>query len=266
MMTEVAKNIVISLCILFLCFILSKFLKSLIERMIGKSQSIDSTILPVLNSLMKFIVYTVGIIVILDLFGVNTASIVTLLGTIGLAVGFALKDTLSNIAAGVMLLILRPFKVGDFIECSGNSGKVIEINLFTTILETADGIYISTPNGSLWGNSIKNFTKNQKRRMDIIVGISYNDSIDDAISVLKSIIDKEERILKEPGAQAMVTSMADSCVNVQLRCWCSVTDYWDVYWKLQKEVKVEIEAAGLSIPFPQRDLNVKYSDKEFLTK
>lgn len=161
------------------------------------------------------VVYAIGLIIVLDIFGVNTNSIIALLGAAGLAVGLALKDTLCNIAAGIMLLILRQFRVGHFIECGVYTGTVKEIGLFTTILETIDGLYLSMPNSSLWGTPIKNFTRNGKRRMDLVVGISYGDSIDKGFEVLKEIVEAESRFLKDPGPQVMVQALGDSSVNLQ---------------------------------------------------
>jgi small conductance mechanosensitive channel len=201
-------------------------------------------------------IYIIGGVFILDIFGVNTASLIALVGAAGLAIGLALKDTLSNIAAGIMLLILRPFRAGDFIEVGSLLGTVQEVNLFTTILETIDGLYIAAPNSVLWGNSIKNFTRNGKRRMDIVVGIAYSDSIERGFEVLRKIAASESRLLTAPEPQVMVATMGESAVNIQLRAWALNDDYWSSYWDLNKRVKEEIEQAGLSIPFPQRTLHV----------
>ncbi|MDA3972343.1 MAG: mechanosensitive ion channel [Desulfobulbaceae bacterium] len=217
---------------------------------------LDATLIPIFCTLSTYLVYAVGLIIVLDIFGVNTTSIIALLGAAGLAVAFALKDTLGNIAAGTMLLILRPFRMGDFIEFGSVMGTVKEINLFTTILETFDGIYVSSPNGVIWANTIKNFTRNGKRRMDVVVSISYGDSIDTGLEVLRNICATEPRFLPEPPPQVMVVAMADSSVNLQLRGWASLDDYWHTFWALNKRVKEEVEAAGLTIPFPQRDVHL----------
>ncbi len=253
---SVSYNVLLGLIVVVACVIISTLVKKAIDRMNQRVQNFDETLVPIVKTSFSYLVYTIGLIIILDIFGVNTTSIVALLGTIGLAIGFALKDTLSNIAAGIMLLILRPFRVGDTIEYGSYAGKVIEINMFTTILETADGIYVSSPNGSIWGGSVKNFSKNGKRRMTISVGIGYNDSIDKGVEVLMSLIKDEKRILDEPIPQTVVVAHADSSVNLELRCWAHVDDFWPTYWDINKKVKHEIEAAGLSIPFPQRDVHI----------
>jgi small conductance mechanosensitive channel len=206
--------------------------------------------------LVTYIVYAIGLIIVLDLFGINTTSIIAILGAAGLAIGLALKDTLGNIAAGVMLIMLRPFKKGDYIESGSYQGTVQEVNFFNTVLETFDGLYISAPNGPVFNNSLKNFSRNGKRRMDIEVGISYGDSIDTAMEVLKRIAAEEKRFLPEPAPQVLVTAMADSSVNLQLRGWANNSDYWATRFDLTKKVKEEIEKAGLTIPFPQTDVHL----------
>ena len=241
-------------------FIASSFIAKAVRKAIlntnSKLNKLDATLTPIFSTVASYAVYIIGGVFILDIFGVNTASLIALVGAAGLAIGLALKDTLSNIAAGIMLLILRPFKAGDFIEFGSTQGTVKEINLFTCVFETVDGLYIASPNSVLWGNNIKNFTRNGKRRMDIVVGISYSDSIDVGLSVLRQVAEGESRLLVDPVPQAMVVSMMDSSVNIQLRAWAKTDDYWPTYWDLNKRVKESIEAAGLTIPFPQRTLHL----------
>ncbi|SHF70842.1 small conductance mechanosensitive channel [Marinomonas polaris DSM 16579] len=241
-------------------FIASSYIAKAVRRAIlntnSKLNKLDATLTPIFSTVVSYAVYVIGGVFILDIFGVNTASLIALVGAAGLAIGLALKDTLSNIAAGIMLLILRPFRAGDFIEFGSTQGTVKEINLFTCVFETVDGLYIACPNSVLWGGHIKNFTRNGKRRMDIVVGISYSDSIDVGLSVLRQVAGDEPRLLVDPVPQAMVVSMMDSSVNIQLRAWAKTDDYWPTYWDLNKQVKESIEAAGLTIPFPQRTLHV----------
>jgi small conductance mechanosensitive channel len=205
---------------------------------------------------VQYAVIIICLIMILDILGVNTAGLIALLGAAGVAVGFALKDTLGNIAAGIILLFLRPFRKGDFIECGSFSGSVKEMGLFSATLETADGIFISVPNSILWGVPLKNYSHNPKRRLDITVSISYSDSIDLAFQALSKIIDEESRFLKEPASQVMVQSLGESGIGVTLRAWVLGTDYWPVYWHQMKNVKEKIEEAGLAIAFPKRDIRL----------
>ena len=249
-------KVILAIAILIASAVLAKSVKKAIKNSNATLKKLDNTLLPILSSVAGYAVYIIGGGFILDIFGVNTASLIALMGAAGLAIGLALKDTLSNIAAGMMLLILRPFKVGDFVEIGSMQGTVSEVNLFTSVFQTIDGLYIASPNGIVWGNNIKNFTRNGKRRMDIVVGISYADSIDDGFAVLKDIAANESRLLSEPAAQVMVTAMAESSVNIQLRAWAKNEDYWQTYWDLNKRVKESIENAGLTIPFPQRTLHI----------
>lgn len=253
---EVGYNGLLAIAVLFASHFAAKALHRSINKANERFERLDETLVPIMRTGASVFVYTIGLVIILDFFGVNTTSIIALLGAAGLAIGLALKDTLSNIAAGIMLLVLRPFRSGDFIEAGSVTGTVKAIGLFTTVLETGDGLYISAPNSRIWGSPIKNFTKNGKRRMDLIVGIAYTDSIDTGFEALLGVIKDEPRFLAEPSPKVMVQAMADSSVNLQLRAWATVADYWDVYWLTNRKIKEQIEAAGLSIPFPQRDVHI----------
>ncbi len=242
--------------VLFVCWLVSWAIKKILHKSQNKFDKFDPIFLPVLTKSITLIVYSLGIVVIFDHFGVNTNSMIALLGAAGLAVALALKDTLQNIAAGTMLLLLRPFSIGDYIECGSTTGTIKEVNIFTTILKTPDGLYVSAPNSSLWGSPIKNYTRNETRRIDVVVGISYGDSIDTGLAVLQDIITSEVRFLADPAPQVMVIALADSSVNLQLRAWASTADYWDLNWSLKRLIKVKIEEAGLTIPFPQTDVHL----------
>ena len=256
MVLEISYNGLLVIAVLIGSHLAAKLLHRWINKTNNRFERFDVTLVPILCTGASVAVYAVGFVIILDFFGVNTTSIIALLGAAGLAVALALKDTLSNIAAGMMLLILRPFRAGHFIEAGAIGGTVKEVGLFTTILQTPDGLYISAPNSSLWGAPIKNFTSNGTRRMDLIVAISYTDSIDKGFEALQAVIQKEPRFLADPPPRLMVQAMADSSVNLQLRAWADIKEYWDVYWDANKLIKEQIEAAGLTIPFPQRDVHL----------
>ncbi|MCG8496655.1 MAG: mechanosensitive ion channel family protein, partial [Enterobacterales bacterium] len=155
---------------------------------------------------------------------------------------------------------LKPLKKAEFVEVAGSSGSVTDLGLFTTVLETADGIFVSIPNSTVWASAIKNFSRNEKRRMDITVGISYGDSIEDGLIALRELVAEESRILQTPEPQYLVHTLADSSVNLQLRAWAPTSDYWDIYWKTQRKVKEKVESKGITIPFPQRDLHIVSAD------
>ncbi len=188
--------------------------------------------------------------------GIQTTSIIAVLGAAGLAIGLALQGTLQNIAAGIMLLILRPFKVGDYIDAGGTAGTVDEIGLFTTDMTTFDGIYLSVPNSSLWNTSILNYTRLPTRRLDIPVGIAYEDDVEKALSLLLEKLRTDSRVLADPEPQVMVTALGESSVDLNLRCWSLREDFWALRFDLNKNAKLWLDSAGISIPFPQRDVHL----------
>jgi len=211
---------------------------------------------PFLASVARYVVLVFVIVAVLNQFGVETTSIIALLGAAGLAVGLALQGTLSNVAAGMMLLMLRPFKVGDFIDASGISGTVVEIGLFTSELKTFDGVYLMAPNSELWNKAILNFSRNPTRRLDLVVGIAYTDDVDGAIKALEGLIKSDSRILADPESQVLVTELGDSAVSLNMRFWVNADDFWGVKFDFTKWSKSTIEAAGYSIPFPQQDVHM----------
>ena len=258
---QLVQNSLLTIAVLIVASIISKIVKRGVYKAAEKLSGGDDIVSRLLSQVAYYAVYLVALVIILDLFGVNTASLVALLGAAGLAIGLALKDTLSNIAAGIMILFLKPIKKGEFVEFSSYSGKVTDIGLFTSVFETADGLYISSPNSVVWGSTIRNYSRNNKRRMDITIGISYKDSVEVGLEVLNKLASEQEAILKDPEPKVIVHMLADSSVNLQLRAWAPTDKYWDTYWAIQKQIKSRIEEAGLTIPFPQRDLNIKWTDE-----
>jgi small conductance mechanosensitive channel len=214
-------------------------------------------------SLQKFLIRLVSIglkvlvlISVAGLVGIPTTSFVAIIGAAGLAVGLALQGSLANFAGGVLILFLKPFKVGDFIEGAGESGTVEEISIFYTYLTTPQNQAIVVPNAQLSNNSIKNYSTKDTRRIDFVFGIDYSDDISKAKSILKDIIDGEQRILKEPTCNIAVESLGDNSVNLITRPWCNNADYWDLYFDLTEKVKLEFDKQGISFPFPQRDIHI----------
>jgi small conductance mechanosensitive channel len=253
----IGRKVIVALLIAVVGRILVKTIRRLIKKAsASKKLPVDETLGSMLRLVVTYGVIIVCAIMILDVFGINTTSLIAILGAAGVAVGLALKDTLSNIASGIILLFLRSYCKGDFIEFSSTMGTVREISLFTTILETPDGIFISAPNSSIWGTPLKNYTRNGKRRMDLVASISYSDSIETAFQVMLDIAANEKRFLVEPKPQVMVQSMADSSVNILLRAWASGDVYWSVYWEQMRNIKERVEEAGLHIPFPQREIHL----------
>jgi small conductance mechanosensitive channel len=218
--------------------------------------SVDPTLVPFLSSGVYYLAFTVVVLAVLNLFGIQTASVIAVLGAAGLAVGLAMQGTLSSFAAGVMLLLFRPFKVGDYVEAGGTAGSVQEIALFTTVLHTPDNVRITVPNSAIYGSTIKNYSANDTRRNDLVVGISYDDDIARALETVRKVLSSDSRVLQDPEPVVAVAELADSSVNLVVRPWCRSSDYWPLRFDLTRRLKEALEAAGCSIPYPQRDVHV----------
>jgi len=196
------------------------------------------------------------VIAALGQLGVETTSFIAILGAAGLAIGLALQGSLSNFAAGVLMIIFRPFKVGDFVEAGGTSGIVEEIDIFTTRIRTGDNKEIYVPNGNIMGDNIVNYSAKDTRRIDMVVGIGYDDDIKKAKTILEEIVAADERVLKDPTVTIGVVELADSSVNIAFRPWVKTADYWAVYFDLNETIKLKYDEASISIPYPQQDVHV----------
>ena len=204
------------------------------------------------SSIVRYAILTVTILAVLSQFGVQTTSLIAVLGAASLAIGLALQGTLSNLAAGVMLLIFRPFKVGEYVEVGGQAGTVNELTLFHTEMSTPDNVHIVMPNGSIWGQPIKNYSYHGTRRVDIVFNISYGDDINLAMKVIQDAIDAEPRCLKEPEPFIGVMGLGDYSVDIVMRAWTVNSDYWPVKFHLTKDIKERFDKSGVTIPFPTR--------------
>jgi small conductance mechanosensitive channel len=217
---------------------------------------LDPTLVPFISNLVYYAILIFIVLAVLSLFGIETTSFVAVLAAAGFAVGLALQGTLSNFASGIMLLVFRPFGVGDYVDAGGAAGSVQEIGIFSTTLHTPDNVKIVVPNSAIYGATIKNFTANDTRRNDMVVGISYDDDIGTAISTIQTILASDERVLKDPEPVVAVSEMADSSVNLVVRPWCTKEDYWGLRFDLTRRFKEGLEAAGCSIPYPQTDVHL----------
>jgi small conductance mechanosensitive channel len=239
--------------------ILGRWVAGMIRRGMTRSLEktrIDAALIPFATGIVYYTVLAVVVIAVLSLFGIETTSLIAVLGAAGLAVGLALQGTLSNFAAGVMLLLFRPFKAGDFVEVAGTKGSVAEIGIFSTILNTPDNVKITVPNSTIYGETISNYSAHETRRNDLVLGISYGDDIGIAIGVIRKILDADPRVLQDPPPVVAVGELADSSVNLLVRPWCRSEDYWNLRFDLTRRLKEEVETAGCSIPFPQRDIHI----------
>ena len=250
------RTLLLTVLVILVAWIIGKIISRVINKSIGKIPKIDEAVGKILSSVARTFIWIFAFLIILDLFGVNTASILTVLGAAGLAIGLAMKDSLSNIAAGLMLLILRPYQIGDYVDCGSVSGTIKEMGLFTTTLQTFDGIFVSVPNNSISGGPVKNYSRNPLRRADIVVRIAYGDSLPKAIEVLTVFLKQNELIIQDPAPEVLVSELSDFSVNLNLRFWTKSESYWDAYWNVKEKVKEEIESAGLNIPVPQRVVTV----------
>lgn len=253
-------NLLYSIVTVLILYFIAYWVIRAVKKANEKVEKIDPTLLPITITVIKYASFIIGILIILNIFGANTNGIIAFLGATGLGLALALKETLQNIASGLMLIFLRPFKVNDYIESNSNNGTVQEINLFTTTLKTNDGLFLFVPNSLLWNSSIKNFTKNGTRRLDFIVGISYENQVEKAKEILTNLARLDGRILKEPSPLVALTALGDNSVSMMLRCWVSVDNYWDVNYYLYKTVKETFDSSGISIPYPQRDIRLKISN------
>lgn len=227
-----------------------------VMRRLMKRANVDETLVKFLVNLSRALLMTFVVVAAINQLGVETTSFIAILGAAGLAVGFALQGSLSNFASGVMLIIFRPFKVGDYVEAGGQSGSVEEISIFTTVMKTPDNRKVIVPNGSITSSSITNYSAMDTRRVDLVFGIGYDDDIKKAKETLERLVAEDERILKDPAPNVAVSELADSSVNFVVRPWVKTGDYWGVYFDLTERVKLTFDELGISIPYPQQDVHM----------
>ncbi len=217
---------------------------------------VDATLVPFVAKLVYYMVLAVVLIAALNRLGIATTSVVAIFGAAGLAVGLALQGTLANFASGVMLLVFRPFDLGDYVDAGGTAGTVMEIGIFSTTLKSPDNIKITVPNSQVYGATISNFNGYETRRVDMVMGISYDDDIQTAIDIIHSIVTTDDRVLADPEPQIAVSNLGDSSVDIVVRPWCNAADYWGLRFDLNRKLKEGLEGAGCSIPYPQRDIHM----------
>lgn len=254
--TTYGLDVIGAAIILIVGLVASNWARAGIERGLKRFERVDATLRVFMGALVKYLVLAFAVVATLQRFGVETTSFVAIVGAAGLAIGLALQGTLSNVAAGVMLLLFRPFKVGDYIEGAGTAGTVQSLTLFTTELATPDNVQIVVPNAHLWGTAIKNYSHHATRRVDLVVGISYGDDMDKAMGVIHKLAKADGRVCAEPEPFVAVAELADSSVNLVVRLWCKSADYWAIKFGMTKAIKEAFDAEGISIPFPQRDVHL----------
>jgi len=262
LITDYALDIVGALLLLIAGWVVAGWIEKHTGKVLKRIDRVDATLRSFVTNLVRYAILVLVMIAVFAQFGIQTTSIIAVLGAAGLAVGLALQGTLANIAAGVLLLFLRPFRVGESIDAGSIAGTVREIGLFSTELQTWDGIYLMVPNSQLASAAIQNYSRLPTRRLNLVIGISYTDDIDKALKVLSELLQNDERILDDPAHQVMVKELAESSVNINLRCWTNRENYWSLRFDLTKQAKQRLDEYDISIPFPQRDVHLYHEGKQ----
>ncbi|WP_455380258.1 mechanosensitive ion channel family protein [Acidihalobacter prosperus] len=240
------------------------WLTGLATRLIGKALTkakMDEMLVRFLDSIIRVLLQAIVVITALGQLGVKTTSMIAILGAAGLAIGFSLQNSLSNFAAGVLLLIFKPFKSGDFVEVSGIMGVVEQIHIFNSILRSPDNREVIVPNSKIYNNVITNFSARETRRIDLVIGISYDADIRQAKSIIENLMAEDARVLKDPAASCGVMELADSSINLFIRPWVSSADYWSTRCDMLEAIKSQFDANGIGIPFPQMDVHIQPGEK-----
>jgi small conductance mechanosensitive channel len=252
---DFAINLVTAIVIFYVGRLVVRILTRGIRKVM-EAQDIDQTLVSFVSNLASMVLLTVVIIAAVGALGVQTTSFIAILGAAGLAIGLALQGSLSNFAAGVLIVLFRPYKVGDWIEAAGISGSVEEVQILTTILKTGDNKQVIVPNAQIMDSIITNYSANDRRRVDMVIGVSYEDDLDKVRSTLEEIIAAEERVLDDPACTIAVSELADSSVNFVVRPWVKTSDYWGVKFDLTEAIKKRFDKDGISFPFPQQDVHL----------
>ncbi|MDB2331348.1 mechanosensitive ion channel [Alteromonas sp.] len=248
-------NIAMAIAIYVIGRLIVGLLLSVFRRVMAKSKY-DAMLVDFLEAIISALLMLFVIVASLDQLGVDTTSLVAILGAAGLAIGLSLQDSLKNFAAGVMLLVFKPFKSGDFVEAAGTSGTVQKIGIFTSTMTTPDNKEIIVPNGAIYAGNITNYSAKETRRVDMVVGIGYDADLKKAKTILREMLEADERVLAEPAPTVAVAELADSSVNFVVRPWVKASDFWGVKFDFTEAVKLRFDEEGISIPFPQMDVHL----------
>ena len=257
---SIVEQLLLVVLLIVVIWLFNKSFKLFLRR--AEKHGLDRAAVPLISDLVKYTTYAVGLLLGLNILGVNTNGLLAMLGAASLAVGLALKDTLSNVASGLLLLFLRPFVAGDYIECGSIKGKICAIGLFNTTLETFEGIAVSAPNRSLWGAPIVNYARNPIRRLDIEIGVSYDASLDVVFCALRKMVEQDASFLKVPPPKFFVSEYADSSINVTVWVWVRTFEYYELKRKYSRIIKDVLDEHKIEIPFPQRVVHLVKEGEE----
>lgn len=261
-LVDYGLDLIGAILILIVGWIVANWIQKRIVRAGRKSEKLDETLTTIFGKTAKVIIMVVVVIAVLQQFGVQTASLLAVVGAAGLAIGLAWQGTLSDIAAGIMILILRPFKIGDAVEVAGTSGVIDEIGLVLTRMHTFDNVAIYMPNSDIWGSKIMNYAQNDNRRVDMVIGFSYGDDIDLAKRTIEEVLSQDDRILNDPAPQIAVSELGGSSVDVVVRPWTKKENYWPLKFDLTERIKKRFDEVGLNFPYPSRDVYIYNQDED----
>jgi small conductance mechanosensitive channel len=251
-------KLIAAIVIFYVGRLVAKLMTNAIRKLMV-SQEVDKILQSFVSNLVYSLLMLFVIIAAINQLGVQTTSLIAIIGAAGLAVGLALQGSLANFAAGVLIVMFRPYKVGDFVEAAGIAGSVVQVQILTTILKTGDNKQIIVPNGQIMGSIITNYSANETRRVDLTIGIGYDDDIDKARDTIQALVDADDRILKDPACLIAVSELGDSSVNFVVRPWVNSADYWAVNFGLTEAIKKRFDREGISFPYPQQDVHIHQS-------
>jgi len=261
MLIEYSIKVIVAIIILFVASIATRVIASIMRKGMQKRQ-VDNAVISFLTAIVKSLIFIAALMVALNQVGVETTSFIAILGAAGLAIGLALQGSLSNIASGVLLIMFRPIRSGEYVEAANTAGTVEEINIFQTILKTPDNKVVYLPNSQVIGSAITNYNRESIRRIDLVIGVSYSANLQKTKAVLMDVLKNDERILQEPAPVVTVTALNSSSVDFNVRPWTKTEDHWPTRWDLLEKIKDRLDEEGIGIPFPQMDVHIQKQDKE----
>ncbi|KAA1196521.1 small-conductance mechanosensitive channel MscS [Vibrio cholerae] len=255
LLIQYGVNVISAILILFIGNLVVKGVAGSVANVLKKKE-MDKAVVDFIHGLVRYTLFIIVLIAALSRIGVQTASVVAVIGAAGLAVGLALQGSLSNFAAGVLIVAFRPFKSGDYVEIGGVAGSVDSIQIFQTVLKSPDNKMVVVPNSAVIGGAITNYSRHETRRVDMVIGVSYKSDLQKTKRVLRETLEKDPRILKDPDMTIGVLTLADSSINFVVRPWCKTSDYWAVYFDSMQAIKEALDANGIEIPFPQMNVHL----------
>jgi small conductance mechanosensitive channel len=256
---ELIVSYVIKFVVAILILIIGKMIANSVAKVMGRGMTrkgVDGAVISFLSAIIKSVIFIAAILMALSQVGVQTTSFIAILGAAGLAIGLSLQGSLANMASGVLIIMFRPFRAGEYVEAGGVSGTVNEVNIFQTVLKTPDNKVVYVPNAQITGQPITNYSREDTRRVDLLIGVSYDADLHKTKEVLESVLKADDRLLKEPAWNIQVNALNNSSVDFIVRPWVNSTDYWPVYWDLMREIKIALDKNDIGIPYPQMDVHL----------